>query len=173
MIKDYNILVYSSNIILLIIMGKINGIVNTRVLIGGIILAAILCCLLITLQIGLFPYLAIEPIQKVKLVLTPLASDTKVEGQESGSEQVIIDTPGVISTGVIVVIAGTGNEGLRMRAAPGTDQTVLFLAIEGEYFKVVDGPVITDALIWWEIQALNDVKKIGWSVQDYLIVSQP
>jgi hypothetical protein len=72
-----------------------------------------------------------------------------------------------------VQVNGTGQDGLRMRAEPGTDGDVLFLANEGETLMIVDGPVIQDSLIWWKVQSVQDAGKLGWSVQDYLAGIQP
>lgn len=153
---------------------KIKKLLSKQVIIGGILLALVLCCLVLVLQVGIFPYVEIGSGQKANVKITPLASDaaigTLIPSNEEYSESG--ELPGVVSLGMTVQVAGTGQDGLRMRTEPGTDETVLFLANEGEYFTIVDGPVIRDSLIWWKIQALDDAQKSGWSVQDYLIAVQ-
>jgi hypothetical protein len=154
---------------------KMKKIFSKEVIIGGILVAVVLCGLAVVFQVGVFPFIQINPSQKAIVLITPVTTDIS----NSGISQTISVTteatniPGVVSTGMTVRISGTGNDGLRMRAAPGTDQDVLFIASEGEEFTIVDGPVIKDSLIWWKIQSMEDSQKIGWSVQDYLQAVQP
>jgi hypothetical protein len=153
---------------------KIKNLLNKQVIIGGIILALLLCFLVLVLQVGIFPYLDLGPGKKANLEITPLTTQAAIGTTAATIESTAVpeDLPGVISLGMTVQITGTGQDGLRMRADAGTDQTVLFLANEGDLFTIVDGPVIRDSLIWWKIQALDDAHKSGWSVQDYLLAVQ-
>ena len=153
---------------------KIKKLLSKQVIIAGILLALALCFLMLVLQVGIFPYVGIGSGQKANVKITPLTSHAAIntpipnnEGNASSGE-----LPGVISLGMTVQVTGTGQDGLRMRTEPGTDETVLFLANEGEIFTIVDGPVIRDSLIWWKIQALDEAQKTGWSVQDYLVAVQ-
>ena len=47
-----------------------------------------------------------------------------------------------------------------MHSDAGIDQQTIFLAQEGELFKIIDGPKILDGLIWWKIEALDDQTKL-------------
>lgn len=153
---------------------QIKKIFNKHVIIGGIILAGLLCALVLILQIGVFPYVTILTGQKAKVVVTPYAGvDNDEKEIEPTATYPAESLPGVVALGMTVKVSGTGNEGLRMRSGAGTDQSVLFLANEDEYFTIIDGPVIKDSLIWWRIQGVENGQKTGWSVQDYLAAVQP
>jgi len=155
-------------------MDKIKTLLTKEVIIGSIVLAFLLCCLMLFLQVGVIPYLSASAEQKAFVAVTPVDI-----GASASSEEMLVPTqtmqilPGVVSLGNAVVVNGTGQDGLRMRSAPGTDAAVLYVANENEYFTIVDGPVIKDSLIWWKIQSLSDAQKSGWSVQDYLASIQP
>lgn len=144
-------------------------ILSKEVLIASIAVAFILCCLMVLLQVGVFPYFNARSEQKALLAVTPLSEDSSADqpnaAQATPTQQI---QPGVVARGNVVVVIGTGQNGLRMRSEPGMDASILFLANEDEYFNVTDGPVIKDNLIWWKIQSLSDAQKIGWSAQDYL-----
>lgn len=153
---------------------KIKNLFTRQVIIGGILLALALCGLVLVLQAGIFPYVSIESNQRAIVNLTPVSTDTLSNATPvpvlSSPEAETL--PGVVSIGMTVQVNGTGQDGLRMRANPGTDHTVMFLANEGELFTIIDGPMIKDSLIWWKLQAQDNAQKEGWSVQDYLSAVQ-
>ncbi len=156
-------------------MKNIKNIFTRKVIISGILLALILCGLVFVFQIGVFPYMSINSDQKAIVITTPVVinpadANENSTGNPTPTSQ---NLPGVVSLGMTVKVAGTGDTGLRMRAEPGTEQPVLFLANENEVFSIVDGPIIQDSLIWWKIQGLQDNQKLGWSVQDYLVAAEP
>jgi hypothetical protein len=156
-------------------MDKIKEIFTKKVILFSVILATLLCLLVYFLQVLVFPYFSDISSVRARTVITPVDL-TSLEITQVESEMptpTIQPLPGVVSLGMTVQVNGTGQDGLRMRAAPGTDADVLFLANEGENFTIVDGPVIQDSLIWWKIQSLQDTGKLGWSVQDYLAGIQP
>lgn len=150
-------------------MEKIKTILTKEVIIASIILAFILCCLALLLQIGIFPYLNAQSEQKAYVVVTPVDLNAAEEQDNAVEPTATLQIlPGVVARGNVVLVNGTGQDGLRMRSNPGTEATVMFVANENEYFNVIDGPVIKDNLIWWKIQSLTDAQKVGWSAQDYL-----
>jgi hypothetical protein len=55
-----------------------------------------------------------------------------------------------------------------MRAEPGTDAAVDFVAMDDEVFLVVGGPVEADGYTWWQLSAPYDQTRTGWSAQDFL-----
>lgn len=67
-----------------------------------------------------------------------------------------------------VQITGTGGNGLRLRANPGTDSQVNFVAAESEVFKVIDGPIQLGDYSWWLIVAPYDDLRRGWAAGDFL-----
>jgi hypothetical protein len=156
-------------------MEKIKEIFTKRVILFALLLAFFLCLLTYFLQVIVFPYFSNVSGIKARIVITPaeLSNLEQVEQESEMPTEAVQLLPGVVSLGMTVQVHGTGEDGLRMRAAPGTDADVVFLANEGENFSIVDGPVIQDSLIWWKIQSLEDTGKIGWSVQDYLAGLQP
>lgn len=148
---------------------KIKQILNKQVIIGGIIIACILFGLVLILQVGVFPYLRKNSEQTAKVAITPYSiEDIQNPGIQPTTTQLPESLPGVVALGMTVKVTGTANEGLRMRSGAGTDKTVLNLAVEGETFSIIDGPIIKDSLIWWKIQSMENNQKTGWSVQDYL-----
>ncbi|NPV40714.1 MAG: SH3 domain-containing protein [Anaerolineae bacterium] len=150
-------------------MEKVKEIFTREVLIASIVVAFILCCVMVLLQVGVFPYFNARSEQKAMVAVTPLNGDSN-ENQHDAAQATPTQQiqPGVVARGNVVVVIGTGQNGLRMRSEPGMDASILFLANEDEYFNVIDGPVIKDNLIWWKIQSLSDAQKAGWSAQDYL-----
>ncbi len=153
---------------------RLRKIFTKNVIIGGLILAGLLCALVLILQIGVFPYVTILTGQKVNIAVTPYIDlANSVDAIEPTATYSPESLPGVVSLGMTVKVSGTGDEGLRMRSGAGTDQSVLFLANEGEFFSIIDGPVIKDSLIWWKLQGNENGQKSGWSVQDYLEAVQP
>lgn len=80
--------------------------------------------------------------------------------------------PGSVLPGAFVQIAGTGGDGLRLRADPGLDSQIRFLALEAEVFEVVEGPRVADNYTWWYLVAPYDEARSGWAVADYLAVIQ-
>ena len=102
--------------------------------------------------------------------LIPLASATPTP--EPTSPNTGITPGGVLEVGVSIQITGTGGDGLRLRADPGLDGTVRFLDIDGEIFRVMDGPREADGYSWWLLQAPYDPNVQGWAVDDFFVVVQ-
>lgn len=71
---------------------------------------------------------------------------------------------------IYVQIFGTSGAGLRIRQDPGLNTKMNFLAGESEVFKVIDGPVVQDGLIWWKLVTPYDQQRQGWAAADYLAV---
>jgi len=154
-------------------MEKIKALLTKEVIIGAVIVALLLCCLMLFLQVGVFPYLNANANQKAYVHITPAGGNNSVEQNSIEATPTLQVHPGEVVQGNVVVVNGTGEDGLRMRSEPGTEGEILFIAGENEYFNVIDGPVIRDNLIWWKIQSLSDSQKTGWSAQDYLASIQP
>jgi hypothetical protein len=74
--------------------------------------------------------------------------------------------------GAYVQITGTGGDGLRLRADPGLEGEVRFLALESEIFQVTDGPRQEGDYTWWFLVAPYDDKVKGWAVANYLTIVQ-
>jgi len=80
--------------------------------------------------------------------------------------------PGDITVGAYVQVSGTGGDGLRVRADPGLQTDVLFIAVEAEIFLVKDGPRQADDYTWWYLVGPYDETHHGWAVSNYLAVTQ-
>ncbi len=75
-----------------------------------------------------------------------------------------------IQIGDSVQIYGTQGDGLRLRASPGLDGKILFLAYEGEIFRVEDGPQDASGYRWWYLVAPYDINVYGWAAANFLKV---
>lgn len=80
--------------------------------------------------------------------------------------------PAEIAIGTYVRVSGTGGNDLSFRAGPGTNHDRLKVVAEGSVLKVLDGPVETDAYVWWRLQDVSD-GMVGWAVADYLEPTVP
>ena len=76
-----------------------------------------------------------------------------------------------IDVGSYVLVTGTGNDGLRVREGPGTTNSIEFLAREGEIFFVEGGPQEDDTYRWWYLVDVEDEKRVGWAVENYLLLT--
>lgn len=96
---------------------------------------------------------------------TPLPSPASAEATQTAAPLL---PPGTIGVGAYVKVTGTSGAGLRMRAEPGTDAEIHFMAMDEEVFLVIGGPVEKDGYVWWQLKASYDAKRTGWSAESYL-----
>jgi hypothetical protein len=76
---------------------------------------------------------------------------------------------GEIKIGGYVQVTGTGSDGvLNLRAEPGLDKPVNYVAIEREVLQVQAGPADADGFVWWYLVDPASNTKFGWGVQNYL-----
>jgi hypothetical protein len=80
---------------------------------------------------------------------------------------------GSFQVGDRVVISGTGERGVRLRAGAGLSFLTLGVANEEDVFFIMPGngneqayPVEADGYLWWRLR--SDDGAIGWTVQDFL-----
>jgi hypothetical protein len=91
-----------------------------------------------------------------------------------GADAPLGPAAGVLVVGSFVQINGTEGEGLRVREGPGLGYEPLFLALESEVFKIIDGPQRADEYTWWRLAAPFDESLNGWSVENYMLpVDEP
>ena len=102
-------------------------------------------------------------------ITSPVIAPTLLPGQDSTPEPTAVPS-GEMGIGAYVQIYGTGGDGLRLRAGPGTDNPPLFLGKESEVFQVKDGPKESGGFTWWYLVAPYDESRKGWAVQNYLSV---
>ena len=77
---------------------------------------------------------------------------------------------GVIGIGVYVKVGRTEGAGLRIRADASTSAEIRFIAYDDEVFKVIGGPIQANNYTWWQMEALYDKNRSGWSVDSFLDV---
>lgn len=75
-----------------------------------------------------------------------------------------------IAIGKYVQISGTNGAGLKIRAQAGTGSDVNFIASDSEASQVVDGPVLQDDIVWWNLVTPYDDSRSGWASADYLVL---
>jgi len=160
-------------------MERLRGLLNLKVLIGGILVAA---CLFSVLLVFVFSAQNEKPSSAASTAVlyviaapsatlpAPVASATP--SPTPTSEGVVVLPGGVLAVGGYAQVTGTEGEGLRLRADPGLSGTVRFLGIDGEVFEVQDGPRDVDGYQWWFLQAPYDPNVQGWAVADYLVAVQ-
>lgn len=78
--------------------------------------------------------------------------------------------PGQIGFDAFVQVSGTDGEGLRLRQGPGLGYGMQFLGLEGELFRVADGPVDADDYTWWYVVGSYDESRQGWAAADFLVL---
>ena len=150
-----------------------NSLITRPVLIIALAIGIFLCLLALFFQFFIFPNIIIKDSESIIVNITPFSDSSSMQTLDSRSGNhtnltEMTSIPGVIALGMEIEVIGTGNEGLRIHQKAGIDQPTLSLAQEGEKFKIIDGPVVLDSLIWWKIESTNNPAITGWSVQDYM-----
>jgi len=139
--------------------------VSKEVVIGGLIVAICLCISVVVVKVVSIHFFPVRSTGQGDILITPYITATS-NGNYYDSDAIFL--PGVFSLEMSVIVSGTENDGLRMRKNPGINEEILYLARENEILKIIDGPQIIGNQIWWGLISLDDPKKSGWSVQDYL-----
>ena len=148
-------------------------ILSKQVIISVIIISFMMFVAIVFLQFLVLPrFLSIETPFAVVTVIpvsytVELQKNTQQPFNSSGYSEL---TLGKFSTGMIVKVIDTDDKGLCIRSCPGKKCEVLFVAEEGNEFKIISGPEMSAGYIWWYIESINDVAKSGWAVQNYLTV---
>jgi hypothetical protein len=70
--------------------------------------------------------------------------------------------------GELVVIRGTGGQGLRLRNSPGLASPISLLGLDSEVFEVRGGPEYVDGYQWWFLVSPYDSSLQGWAAADFL-----
>ncbi|MEL7646208.1 MAG: SH3 domain-containing protein [Anaerolineaceae bacterium] len=98
---------------------------------------------------------------------TPTPPPTLAAAEETQTAAPLLP-PGTIWVGTYVKVSGTGGAGLRMRAEPGTEAEIHFMAMDEEVFLVIGGPEEKDGYVWWQLKASYDANRTGWSAESFL-----
>jgi hypothetical protein len=109
----------------------------------------------------------------ITLIPYPTATPTAVSIPDAIQQTPIIGSEG-LQIGKIVRIANSVNDGLNLRFAPGVNNPSRFLALGGEKYLIMDGPVNADGYTWWNLAAPGDPSLNGWAVGDFLeVITSP
>ena len=81
---------------------------------------------------------------------------------------ILSPTPVSITVGATVIV---NVDGLNVRSAAGTGNSVVTFANSGDRFTVVGGPEGASNLTWWQLQSQDDPSITGWAAADYLDVA--
>lgn len=73
-----------------------------------------------------------------------------------------------IAVGRYVRVAGTEGHGLNLRSGPGENYGRMDVALEGEVFIVVDGPMPSGDSEWWQVRDLEDEEREWWAIGNFL-----
>lgn len=121
-----------------------------------------------SLSTSFYPTAIVEVIPAPTLTpsLQPTSSPAPADGMTQSPNGDL--SAGLIRPGDSVQIYGTQGDGLRLRAEPGLEGEILFLAYEGEIFLVKDGPEEASGYIWWYLVAPYDENVRGWAVENFL-----
>jgi hypothetical protein len=155
-----------------------NTLLNSKVMIGIVVLTVLLLCATFSFIVWLNPLIfKTVPVKPPAFALTVIPAITSTPRYLSPTPSPIPLTPlststpipGIIALNTYVQISGTGGDGLRLRASPGINSDPLFLGNDSEVFLVIDGPSQADGYTWWYLTAPYDQTRSGWAVANYLI----
>jgi hypothetical protein len=155
-----------------------NKILNGKVLIAMVGIAALLLCGSLAYILVMRPAAASSPNLSVttsELTIIPAPSSTSrplpptltpIPPTPLPSPT---PAPGQIAVGVYVEPV-TGGEGLRVHTQPRLNADLAFpgVAFDSEVFLVTNGPEQADGYTWWYLTASYDTTRAGWAVQDFL-----
>lgn len=151
--------------------------IHILTILAGIMLAVVLIGLVFLLIFlsnqGKEPSAVSEQVADITIIPSPTETPTlpiTTEVIEMTETVQVVLPPGIIGIGAYVQVTGTDGSGLRMRAEPGTNTEVLFIAMDEEVFKVVGGPVEKDDYTWWQLETPYDQTRTGWSAEPFLEV---
>ncbi len=84
---------------------------------------------------------------------------------------ILTPTPDTVSVGRTVEVINVGENGLNVRVAPGTDQTIEFAAAENTFLEIIGGPedIREDGFTWWRVRDPFSGQE-GWAVELYMEV---
>ena len=135
-----------------------------------VVLLALMVCGLWALYL-LRGQLAVGGPTPTLIVWTPTPVTTPAAGLTPPPVETAESTPTIspgIAIGCYVGVAGTGGYGLNLRSGPGENYTRMDVALEGEVFIVIDGPMVSGGSEWWNIRDLENEEQEWWAVGNFL-----
>jgi hypothetical protein len=150
------------------------NILNGKVLIAALVIAAVLSCASLIYIIVARPAASSTSPATVGSGMTIIPAPTSTPRPLPPTLTPIPPTPlasatpapGQIAVGVYVQPT-TGGVGLRVHTEPKLT-TDFFSAFDSEVFLITKGPEVADGYTWWYLTASYDARRAGWAVQDYL-----
>jgi hypothetical protein len=137
------------------------------------IITIILCLFICVTQLFVLPTFIDNSISHAIVTIIPssfLSKTSKGNQPILSTDEIEEFPPGIFSVGMVVQVEGTEDKGLRIRVCPGIECKIHLITEEGTVFEIIDGPEISDGLIWWNVISLEDDSIYGWAVQDYLTI---
>jgi hypothetical protein len=83
-----------------------------------------------------------------------------------GTPTVAALSSGTLAAGQFAVVGGTDNLGIRLRFGPGATYSTIRIVMDGEAFKVLNGPEMAEGAAWWRVQDAQG--NVGWAAEEYL-----
>jgi hypothetical protein len=74
--------------------------------------------------------------------------------------------PAVVTSGYYAVVANTDGVGVVIRGGPSTSNAQITIADEGAVLLVLDGPVESNDLLWWQVRLADGTE--GWAAGLFL-----
>ncbi len=105
------------------------------------------------------------------IIWTPSSVPTSTASPSPPPTEMAEPTPTIspgIFIGCYVRVAGTGGDGLNLRSGPGENYTRVDVALEGDNFIVVDGPMVSGSSEWWKIRDPENEEREWWAVGNFL-----
>jgi len=161
---------------------KIRSLLNLKVILGVVFLAALLLGATFVFILWINPVIFKPERVPFSAALTIIPAMTSTPRFVTPTLAPVSPTPpptntplpGTIALNTYVQITGTGGDGLRLRASPGLASDPLFFGNESEVFLVTGGPEQADGYTWWYLTAPYDQTRAGWAVASFLaFVSSP
>lgn len=97
--------------------------------------------------------------------LPTLAAPTPTAGQPLTPTVEVTPAP-TFSIGDKVVVAGTGNAGLNVRAGAGTGHPRIKTLPDGAVLEIIGGPKDADGYTWYQVR--DETGTTGWAVNTYM-----
>jgi hypothetical protein len=152
-------------------------ILNLKVFIAALILAAVLLCATFLYILEMRPAATVSGPTSASAGLTIIPAATSTTNTLTSTPPPYPPTamptptpaPGEFAINVYVQVAA-GVDALNLRAEPGLTTAPLSLAFNSEVFLVTKGPKQADGYTWWYLTASYDTSRAGWAAQDYLTV---
>ena len=151
------------------------NILNGKVLIAMLVIAALLLCGSLTYILVMRPTANANPeLAAATSALTIIPAPTStllplpptLTAIPPTPEATFTPAPGQVAIGVYVQ-PSTGGVGLRVHTSASLSAD-FFSAFDSEVFLVTKGPEQADGYTWWYLTASYDTTRAGWAVQNYL-----